>query len=645
MVGLSRANQYRQRKAACASSSHQGRLVEEFSLPSEDETSIDLALQNPLAMLVCIAKSSELFSLVLTHAQERWPCTANKPWRVIIYEDGVNPSDGLSKNHSRNSHVYYWSIAEFGMEALAIEEMWLALSICRCCLAKKVVGGVPRLTGVLMESFLKGRGSCDGIDLVLHCGRMMTIYLDHPTIILADAPALKEMISSKGHSGTKPCTLCKNCCSNVDYCGDSSYAVHMSETDIDKFEAHTDTSIRELVQRLQVRKLECRTIEEWVDVQSFYGFTWNPYSIILNERLNVKLVSSLMYDYGHIYVCDGLADEEMGRCMHALRKTASTYADCGQYVRMWTLPKMYSKLDHLFTPAKAKSHIANVHFNCIASEFLTLAPILYRYFLAVCLPRGHLVEHVRSMLLVLRVVRLLELVKYGLVTAAQLRAAIVAHLNQHRRVYGDSCNRPKRHYAIHLPKMLAQFGFLLSTLTHERKHRVFMRHVRERKNTTKWEVSVLEEMTCHDLHALESATLGCRLGSERSQPTKLQLALLSEVFSIKDLVNMQISNIAFCHQKRASAGDMVLFKKGSSYTIGEFKLGLVLGERHEALVSCYEATGDRDDSGVRRFHSTGVDSVVPIESFVCAVCYLTGGKGSIHALIPIEYNALVQSVE
>ena len=194
--------------------------------------------------------------------------------------------------------------------------------------------------------------------------------------------------------------------------------------------------------------------------------------------------------------------------------------------------------------------------------------------------------------------------------------------------------------------MLQQFGFLLLTLAHERKHRVFMRHVRERKNTTKWEVSVLEEMTCHDLHALESATLGCRLGSERSQPTKLQLALLSEVFSIKDLVNMQISNIAFCHQKRASAGDMVLFKKGSSYTIGEFKLGLVLGERHEALVSCYEATGDRDDSGVRRFHSTGVDSVVPIESFVCAVCYLTaGGKGSIHALIPIEYNALVQSVE
>ena len=54
------------------------------------------------------------------------------------------------------------------------------------------------------------------------------------------------------------------------------------------------------------------------------GFNWNPHNVILNERLRVKAISTLMYDWAHLYVCDGLAINEFGDMMKAMHELKTT---------------------------------------------------------------------------------------------------------------------------------------------------------------------------------------------------------------------------------------------------------------------------------------------------------------------------------
>ena len=141
-------------------------------------------------------------------------------------------------------------------------------------------------------------------------------------------------------------------------------------------------------------------------------------------------------------------------------------------------------------------------FSCTGSEFLTLAPLLHRYFERVVRDRGEHVDKIDSMLAVLNVVMLLVSLKTGMVTHEALNAAILHHLTLFLAAWGESYVRPKHHYCIHLGPLLKRFGFLLSTFTHERKHRLVTRYCRDRKNLQNWDMAAIEEITCHQVWQL-----------------------------------------------------------------------------------------------------------------------------------------------
>ena len=63
---------------------------------------------------------------------------------------------------------------------------------------------------------------------------------------------------------------------------------------------------------------------------------------------------------------------------------------------------------------------------------------------------------------------MLQAVKTGEISADELRVAITTPLDLYKAAYGEDLLRPKHHYALHLPDMLARFGFLVSKFTHER---------------------------------------------------------------------------------------------------------------------------------------------------------------------------------
>ena len=110
-------------------------------------------------------------------------------------QDGVNPSDGLSINHSRKSNVVYWSFSEFGHKYLCMEQAWFCMAVVRShALIHEVQGGVTQLTTKLLLQLFQPRGhdlQTTGVSFTLHGDdQRVTLFAKMGTLV-SDEPAIK----------------------------------------------------------------------------------------------------------------------------------------------------------------------------------------------------------------------------------------------------------------------------------------------------------------------------------------------------------------------------------------------------------------------------------------------------------------------
>ena len=137
-----RRAQFRARKHMCQTATPYGNMVVELPVAFVDGRSAKLGFQNPLAFFHYHCRESAHYAKIVSGALRRSPCSPTSPWTIIMYQDGVDPSDGLAKNHSRKSVVFYWSFAEFGMHALAHEEVWGTICVMRSSQVRALHGEV-----------------------------------------------------------------------------------------------------------------------------------------------------------------------------------------------------------------------------------------------------------------------------------------------------------------------------------------------------------------------------------------------------------------------------------------------------------------------------------------------------------------------
>ena len=202
----SRTTQYRARQSIAYHETPYGRLLDVHTV-----NGMSFGISPPFAAMYYHARNSASYAAVLRDTLRRAPCDARQPWSFIMYQDGVDPSDGLSKSHTRKSAVFYWSIKEFGYDVLGQEQVWLTSNITRARLLKNIDGEHALIATKILETMYNDvhDGQRIGVTLDLHSGDTIRIYVK-VGVLLADVPALKEVISSKGHSGMKCCTICAN---------------------------------------------------------------------------------------------------------------------------------------------------------------------------------------------------------------------------------------------------------------------------------------------------------------------------------------------------------------------------------------------------------------------------------------------------
>ena len=169
-----------------------------------DRDPIKLEVQHPLAMLSFIAKNSPFLSGVIRDSLQMFPCTPDKKWDLVIYNDEVTPGNPLAHNNARKAELFYWSILQWGSHVLSNELAWFELCVLRSAERKLVLGGLSGVLALLLQHLFFNQDSVDvsrgGVCIELDDGSYVTLWLDLG-IILADESALHHMCNFKGHQG------------------------------------------------------------------------------------------------------------------------------------------------------------------------------------------------------------------------------------------------------------------------------------------------------------------------------------------------------------------------------------------------------------------------------------------------------------
>ena len=593
---FSRGAQYRARKAMTSLQTEYGPLVHDVDMLDKKGRPQKVACQNPLAWFVYQCEHSPDYAKIVRDALAEHPCSPDKKWSIILYQDGVDPSDGLSNNHSRKTSVFYWALAQFGMRALAHEEMWGVVNLMRTKSANELESALAQVFCKIAELFQEMHVSGVWVNISGDHGEApirANIFADI-AVLLADSPAWKDLTACKGHSAHRCCPLCMNACNHNQvnpYHETSARFVPITCFEWTRFQKHSDETMRWAVLRINdchsrwLAKEKGMTNERFEKIEMIHGFNWSAYNIILHERMRVGIASCLMYDWAHVYVNDGLADTEMGQCMKVLHlsSVATTYAEVKSYASTFTFPKTRGSPLHVFDESTTRNNLKKENFTSSASEFLTLTPIFHRYFQKVVLRRNVCVPQVLSTIAVLEVVMILMAVQTGCVTSEMLTLAIYTHLMRYKEAYGESAVRPKHHYALHLGDMLGRFGFLLSTFTHERKHRLVKKYTRNRCTLKSWARGALEEITCHQSHELSFPFF---MVPARSAPRGKLMHHIRDLFPGAPDSEFNLHTTLKCSGGQVRRGDIVLVTSDGAQHIGELLLAVSIQSIQPFQIFC-----------------------------------------------------------
>ena len=584
-VAFSRASQYRAKKT----------IIEQASLV--EVQSFDLKIKNkvithkvsflkPIEYLQYLCKHSNAYAEAMLYALDTTPPSPTTPWNVILYQDGVDPGDGLTKEKSRHSAVFYWSLFELGMDALSHEEFWSPAAIIRTDIAKKI--GLQVVSYRVAEMFHKARDIfIQGVTLEM--GLQQFRLFAHIQVLLADAPALAEMTGSKGHAGLKNCCLCMNATNPRPPGGAtpmhmySAYCHPTTECDYSKFRKHTNRSLRGLYRRLSEIQRTKTPAELEHQETNVFGYTWSPHNILADPRFRVlpdndKIVTSIYYDWAHIFLQGGDCDNEIGEFMRQMHRATTqegiahscTYMKFGEYYSRWTLPKGRNPLEKLFDQEHQTRFINSGTFSSAASELLDITPIFKRYLERVVLHEvdgTRMSDHVKSMIACLDVVLLCQKARRrGAVDPDYFERAVAHHMSLCKRVYGDDFLKPKHHYALHLADQLRAFGCLLSCFVHERKHRAVIRYAKIRCTLQQFDSLVLEEVICHNIWELSDAFH--RYAFSNAHPTRIQTWQLQELFPDDPAAVFTLHNAVY-RNGHVTRGDVVAFIHDGAIRYGE----------------------------------------------------------------------------
>ena len=479
---FSRSTQRRARAAIAGQATPYGPIMVDVPIKLANGKSFQCPMQSPIAMLHAAMQTSQSLASCFRAALAASPCTHHTPWRVVFYADEISPQNPLSVGTDRRKvHTTYWSFCEFGPELLSSEEMWFTLAVLRSELVKKQIkGGMSHVLKVLMNAFFKHGGHDLRNGVAMHAPSSRhegasdahMLFAKHG-ILLGDMNEIKEILLCKGHAGTKPCPCCRNVVDHKQGYADKSPALEpLTSLDSSKWSLHSDASVRALLAHLRVIA-ETSTNARLEAAQQHLGWNHCEENVLADEALGYRAISTLMYDWMHVYLVNGIFLNEVSQLMNRLKTLGITARTLHDYLQPWKWPRQF---------AHARNVFESGGFGGSASETLSCVLVLRKFVFEVVLSAADCQREAHSFLALCDVVEnLRDCSREGSrVTPADLHGIIVAHLRLYQAVYGDQGWVFKHHQSLHLAGMMEFHGGLFACFLHERKHRTIQRFTKDR---------------------------------------------------------------------------------------------------------------------------------------------------------------------
>jgi hypothetical protein len=646
---ISRASMSRARSLICDAVTPHGPLMQTIDVDSVDGQTVPLYMAHPLAFLYVLYDQCGSWRALLKKSHVARPSSFEDPWSLVLYTDEVDPGDPLVPDHGRKVQAFYMSFLELGHAQMCRENAWLCVCAHRSVMVKKMMGGLSQMVGCILKQLFPKDG-CNLTDTGIHLSfqdeEPIRLFAKFTTMV-QDGGAHKEVWQCKGDAGLRMCIGCNVVLSNtniMEFCTSDKLVQNCIKASELTFAE--DADIRDATNRL--KRFHDAGHPEFENIERSIGLTYCAYMLLNDPALDdvIKPASQFMHDWMHGLFANGVFNLVMHYLIQSLEdEGVEVYDMMFAYIKEWHFPRRVGNqnLQETFNKKRRKGNRNSCKFRASASEGLSLFPILAFWATSMLIPLGKAVPACHAFVAFCFMAECFTSVARASITPALLLFAIERFLELFKNVWGTDPFIPKMHWLLHYARELQQHGTLLACFVHERKHKHIRRYAVPTQNTRCYERTVMQELTCQQLHDLQqpecfSTEVG--LIQPKTCPLKAKTALCKVLGTIpgdhiiRSSLMSRIGEFESCGRR-----DVVLLKTiTGNLMAGEVKLNADVDGVPISLIAKWALKSFSSVTSSADWYVLEVADALDTAIIVASVVWLKVSANCVRTLIPSDLH-------
>lgn len=399
---------------------------------------------------------------------------SGKICRIAFYNDNVTPGNVLRPDRGRTFEAIYWTFIEFpAWFRSKASSSWFVFAMVESTKLDDVPGALPALAKASILKFFPQDDTSFNFKttgVLLDVSGVSVHVRAEFGCLLADEKAIKEIVSCKGASGTKPCVSCKNVVGRTepDVAG---YLVHYSCPDPGRFDRQTPASLSIMVNDL-LDKHGSVPQREFAFLEQAYGIVFDTGALIFDEytRSLTRMPDTIFWDWMHCLLASGgVGQYEVNQVVREIVKEGIAVSQLDEFCSSVQVPSSRARLTKTFF----KDRLVNkddAHIRAFASEVLSAITVLGIFMDVVIKPMGKMPVHCACFDRLREIVNMLSRGDEVCTCIPELRDVVGAHHIAFVALY-PQCVKPKIHYLWHTVDRIDEFQCNLSCFGPERRHR------------------------------------------------------------------------------------------------------------------------------------------------------------------------------
>jgi hypothetical protein len=182
-----------------------GPMLIEIDVVAIDGRTVKMQALNPLVVLYTSFLQVGSFTEAMVKKLGETPCTADKPWRLVLYCDEVVAGNALAHDNHRKFWILYFSWLELGPLLLQREQAWFTCIAKRSSEVNKLAAGISQVVAAHLKLFFGGLMSnlAVGGAQLKHPNGSYYRFFCTLGMVLQDGGAHKLVWGAKGDAGTR----------------------------------------------------------------------------------------------------------------------------------------------------------------------------------------------------------------------------------------------------------------------------------------------------------------------------------------------------------------------------------------------------------------------------------------------------------